>query len=161
MTIHELKSTMPQRGRVMALSYRPQRKEPIVLVDQLVLDPLSGIAQDHYSKQGGSRMITLIQQEHLMAVSSILQREVSIKDVRRNILVEGINLLALHDAVFQLGDAILQGTGYCQPCSRMETILGSGGYNAMRGHGGITAKVLKGGIVYLGSRVALKTVDEH
>ena len=66
---------------------------------------------------------------------------------RRNIVVRGINLLAMKDKQFQIGEVVLEMTGLCHPCSRMEENLGPGGFNAMRGHGGITARVIKGGKV--------------
>jgi MOSC domain-containing protein YiiM len=73
--------------------------------------------------------------------------------VRRNILVSGINLLALRDRRFRIGNTMLEGTGTCDPCSRMEEALGAGGYNAMRGHGGIIARIVDGGMIQVGDAV--------
>ena len=65
-------------------------------------------------------------------------------------MVRGVNLLALKGRRFRLGAAVLEHSGEAHPCSRMEQALGPGGYNAMRGHGGITARIITGGVVRLG-----------
>ena len=156
MTIKDLKQSMPQQGTIEAITMRPARKAPIEHADQVEIALEAGIIGDYYSKQGGNRMITLLQQEHLSVVSGILNKEVTHEMVRRNILISGVNLKALQDARFRLGaDVILEGTGNCVPCSQMETSLGPGGYNAMRGHGGITAKVIQGGTIRKGDKVVL------
>ena len=80
---------------------------------------------------------------------------------RRNIVVKGINLLALKDKEFHIGDAVLRMTGSCHPCSRMEKALGAGGYNAMRGHGGITATIIKSGTIRLGDKVYFKKIKNE
>jgi MOSC domain-containing protein YiiM len=75
--------------------------------------------------------------------------------LRRNIVVAGINLLALKDCIFSIGNAHLKMTGLCHPCSRMEQALGPGGYNAMRGHGGINATVVRDGQINIGDDVSV------
>jgi MOSC domain-containing protein YiiM len=114
-----------------------------------------GLIGDRFkSTHSTKRQVTLIQAEHIDALRSILNKpEIVPELLRRNIVVKGINLLSLKDKKFGIGNAILETTGLCHPCSRMETILGEGGYNAMRGHGGITAKVISNGEIRLGDSV--------
>lgn len=97
--------------------------------------------------------MTLIQAEHIDAIGGLVGRAVAPGELRRNLVVSGINLWALRTQVFDVGAVRLQGTGVCAPCSRMEEALGPGGYNAMRGMGGITASVLDAGTVELGDPV--------
>jgi len=96
----------------------------------------------------------LIQQEHLPVIAALAgHQSVSPQVLRRNLVVSGINLLALRNVEFRIGDTVLKGSGLCAPCSRMAEALGHGGYNAMRGHGGITASVVTTGTVTLGDPV--------
>ncbi len=153
-TLQELLDTLPQQGVAEWIGIRRARKAPLESVTSIDVDVDSGLAGDHYAKSGGKRQVTLIQAEHLTAVASMLDIDrVSPETVRRNIVVRGINLLALKDKQFLVGTAILEFTGLCHPCSRMETLLGAGGYNAMRGHGGITARVIQSGSVSIGDIV--------
>ncbi len=148
--------TAPMRpGTVCWIGLRPARHETLRPVASALLDPLDGLSGDHYrSRTQRARQVTLIQDEHVAAIAGYLGRErLEAAELRRNIVVRGINLLALKGAQFRLGGAVLEATGECHPCSRMETILGPGGYNAVRGHGGITARIVSGGVVRLGDAI--------
>ena len=151
----KLMSRFPRAGRVEWIGVRPERRAPLTSITQVEAIAGYGLAGDHYaSKSNGNRQVTLIQAEHLEAVAKLLGKpEVRPEWVRRNILVSGINLTALRDRRFRIGDTVLEGAGTCDPCSRMEEVLGAGGYNAMRGHGGIIARIVDGGMIRLGDRV--------
>lgn len=154
--LDELLRTLPQTGSVRWIGVRPARGQPMELIDAVEARPDKGLIGDRYGGRGGKREVTLLQWEHLPVIASLLGRdEVIPASLRRNIAVAGINLLALRDREFTIGNAVLRGTGLCQPCSKMETALGAGGYNAVRGHGGITAQVIKGGIIRLWDEVML------
>ena len=142
-------------GRLVWIGLRPARREPMRKTDAAELTPESGLVGDRYAGRSGSRQVSLIAAEHLRDIGAWLGAEpVPPEALRRNLVTEGINLLALKDRRLRVGDALLEVTGECHPCSRMEETLGPGGYNAVRGHGGLTARVLEGGTVRLGDAVA-------
>jgi MOSC domain-containing protein YiiM len=141
-------------GRVEWIGLRPARRADMQVVEGARLDPEQGVVGDRYAGRSGERHVTLIQRENLAAIAGHLGLEVVLPEqLRRNIVVSGLNLLALKDRRFRLGDVVLEMTGECHPCSRMEETFGTGGYNAVRGHGGITARVLEGGTVRVGDGV--------
>ena len=129
----------------------------MIMPEKAILLENIGIEGDHIAKGSSrKRQVTLIQEEHLPVVSELVNKNtVNPEFLRRNLVVGGINLLALKNEKFSIGECILEGTGLCHPCSRMEEALGTGGYNAMRGHGGITAIVISGGTITLGDSVSL------
>lgn len=140
-----------QPGRVTWIGLRPERRAALVAVEEAQVEA-DGLAGDH--GRPGKRAVTLVQGEHLGAIGSYLGRgAVSPFDLRRNILVEGINLVALKDRPLRLGAAVLRLTVVCAPCSRMEETFGPGGYSAVRGHGGWCAEVLEPGLIRLGDTV--------
>lgn len=117
-----------------------------------------GLAEDRLGQRGeaelSTRQVTLIQAEHLDVIASLARvDQVDPVGLRRNLVVSGINLLALKNARLQVGDALLEIVGPCQPCSRMEETIGPGGYAAMRGHGGMTARVITTGSISVGDIV--------
>ena len=154
--IKDLFDVFPRPGRVEWIGIRPERREPVSAVQSVELSQIKGLIGDHYSGQSGNRHVTLIQAEHLPVVAALTGRDtLDPALVRRNIVVSGLNLLALKDHKLQVGDVILQVTGQCHPCSKMETALGPGGYNAMRGHGGLTAKIIQDGTIRVGDEVTV------
>ena len=154
-----------QAGRVDWIGVRPARRAPLTALTEVRAVAGLGLDGDHYAAPARAqgqrkRQVTLIQAEHLAAVGALLgEPPIAPARLRRNLVVGGINLLALKDRRFRIGTALFEMTGLAHPCSRMEEALGPGGYNAMRGHGGITAAVIESGSIALGAEVVPVTVD--
>lgn len=153
--IETLLTTFPHTGAVTWIGTATTKGAPIQALDGVELIEGHGLEGDrHARRRGRRRQVTLIQSEHLAAVGAMLDRPpIAPELTRRNIVVAGINLWILQSCVFEVGGALLEGSGPCPPCERMEENLGAGGYLAMRGHGGITARVIRGGRVRKGDRV--------
>lgn len=142
-----------QSGTVRWIGTRPAKNTDLISRDHILLNPEFGLEGDHYAGRTGKRQVTLIQSEHFPVIASMMKMEdIKPEQLRRNIVISGLNLLALKNKKFQLGDAVLEYTGLCHPCSRMENTLGLGGYNAMRGHGGITARIIQLGKAIIGDK---------
>lgn len=142
---------LPQAGQLHWIGLRSRYRACIDVVEEALVND-AGLLHDH--AHSGRRAVTLIQHEHLAVIAALTGcSEIDAALLRRNLVVSGINLLALKNAKFRVGDVLLEGTGTCDPCSRMDEALGTGGLNAMRGHCGITARVLQGGVLRRGDAV--------
>lgn len=132
------------------IGLRPGKNQPMQSVSEVFASTESGLEGDRYQGSSGKRQVTLIQWEHLDFIAALTGQSVAPDLLRRNLAIKNLNLLALKDQAFRIGEAEFLTTGLCHPCSRMERLLGPGGYNAMRGHGGLTAQVTKSGIIRVG-----------
>jgi MOSC domain-containing protein YiiM len=145
---------VPQVGTVEWIGVRPARGAAMTVLDEVEAIADRGLVGDRY-KANGTRQVTLIQAEHLPVIGALVGREITPAIVRRNLVVRGINLLSLQKLRFAIGDVVLVGTTACAPCDKMEDALGAGGFQAMRGHGGICARIERGGVIGRGDCVRL------
>ena len=160
-TIRDLNAPPHITGRVEALIVRGAPRDPARRVEATVALAKIGLADDRLGKKGeaelSTRQVTLIQAEHLSVIAQLAHlADGTVIDpvrLRRNIVVSGINLLALRNAKIHVGEAVLEVVGPCAPCSRMEEEVGPGAYAAMRGHGGMTARVITTGTIRVGDEV--------
>ncbi len=145
-----LMQQFPSHGELTWIGLRPGRKQAMVSMEEVEVDTLQGLIGDHYSGRGAKRQLTLFQWEHLAVIESFVGKSILPELLRRNLVIKGINLNSLKKQSFKIGSAVFKTTGLCHPCSRMETVLGCGGYNAMRSHGGITVQVIQSGKIKIG-----------
>lgn len=150
----ELLACVPQQGRVRWIGVRPASRADMIELEAVEARREAGLTGDH-SRPGprNARQVTLIQFEHLAVISTLMGRAddqpITPAELRRNIVISGINLFSLKGRRFRIGHAVMETTGWCQPCAKLEERLGLGTFQAVRGHGGITARVLHSGIIRL------------
>jgi len=143
-------------GKLTWIGLRPERKAAMKTVEEVQAIKDLGLEGDRRctGTPGSARQVTLINQEHIDVVASLLGIDsINPNFLRRNLVVSGINLIALRHQRFRIGEAEFEATAQCHPCLRMEKALGKGAVGAMLGHGGICAKIITSGTISIGDAV--------
>ena len=114
-----------------------------------------GIDGDHYAKPEGHRHVTLIAADDLSTVAAIVGFHGDPHTAcRRNICVDHLPAGDLTGKKITLGrDAVVEVTGYCTPCNRMNENFGEGAIEAFAQRAGWTAKVIRSGPISTGDEV--------
>lgn len=83
------------------------------------------------------------------------------KDSRRNLFVEGAELMCLIGREFQIGTARFRGVKYCDPCNRPSKL--SGKQKSFRetfsDRGGLIAEIIEGGVIKVGDLLTSPSKD--
>ena len=116
----------------------------------------------HWSRFGRVCQVTLIAAEDL----DVIEKETGIRvrdgEHRRNVVLRGVNLGDLHRRRFRIGGATLEYVGPRSVCRYIERLTEPGMTQALKGRGGICAKVIENGTVRVGDEIeVLQPTEEH
>jgi MOSC domain-containing protein YiiM len=101
----------------------------------------------------GARDVSLIDAAAVARCNALLGSHLSACDLRRNLVISGLNLDALHGAVLAIGDVRLRVIGGCPPCGYLSRLLGMDAVRGLRHLGGARAAILESGVLTVGAVV--------
>lgn len=144
-------------GIVKAICIGPVAGGPMQEVLEVEALAGQGLKGDRYSAGEGSfnkgrqgkRQVTLM--NSIFFAGSGFE----FKDSRRNLFVEGIELMWLIGREFQIGTARFRGVKYCDPCTRPSKLAGNpvSFQTTFLDRGGLIAEVVEGGLIKVGDFV--------
>lgn len=133
-------------SHIDALFLKPAHGDPMSRVPSVVAIEGKGLEGDA-SFGRKRRQILLIEGETLDSFG------LKPGDVRENVVVRDFPLGELAvGAIVRAGEVLLEVTGDCDPCDRMDR-LSPGLQASIRGRRGILAKAIKGGMIRMGDEV--------
>ena len=140
---------------VAALHIAPTYGAPTVSLDEIVAIEGKGAEGDRYF--GTTRQITVVSTGELSSAAGELGIDaISDGATRRNITVVADELPRQHGAEIHIGEVTLKVWRDCAPCKLMETAVGPGAKTALKGRAGISATVIKGGVIRLDDPVSFE-----
>jgi MOSC domain-containing protein YiiM len=142
-------------ARLLGIAVKQQRKGPVTTHGEAQITPQNGVVGDWRGKPG-KRQVTLMSLSDWQAACAELGVELPWETRRANLLVDELPLNQSSGSHIILGDAVLEVTGETDPCERMEEAQ-TGLFNALAGRwrGGVTCRVLAGGVVRVDMEVQL------
>lgn len=139
---------------IQSIIIRPERRVSPVRVHDAKIN-VTGIEGDHYAKPDGLRQVTLIAGDQLAEMTATIGfRGDAHMACRRNIMIDTLPQADLTGRKLALGEeVIVEITGYCAPCNRMEENFGEGAVAAFFDKAGWGAKVIAEGSISIGDTV--------
>ena len=140
--------------------------EPMHSVDEVTAIAGRGLDGDRYAARRGywtdvdECQVTLIQAEHLDAITAGSGVAVGKGEHRRNIVTRGVDLRDLAGWRFRIGEAVFRYDRPRPPCRYIEGLTEPGMTRALAARrGGICARVVEAGLIRVGDTIELLDQD--
>lgn len=132
---------------------RAPQNFPLIEVERIECVAGSGIRGDRFYdyRDDYKGQITLFSWEvfdRLAAHFGLTNK--SVGNLRRNVVVSGVNLNELIGEEFSIQGVRLLGTAHCKPCYWMNQAVAPGAEEFLQGNGGLRAQVLSDGPIVVG-----------
>ena len=141
-------------GKIVSLQLCVGHREPMDFKNQVIALTGTGLQGDRHAAPDNARQILLMDKEIL--------DDFDLKPgmVRENVTVSGLSIHKLSQGQrLKLGaDVVLEITGHCEPCARMDEIR-SGLRESLDMQRGMLTRVLEGGTITLGDQVRIESVS--
>lgn len=114
-----------------------------------------GTFSGRFEVTAGARHVSIIDASAIAECNARLGSNLVACDLRRNLVIRGLDLDALHGAVIAIGDVRLRLTGGCPPCGYLSRLLGVDARLGLRHIGGTRASIIEGGWLTVGALVCV------
>jgi MOSC domain-containing protein YiiM len=150
-------------GQVVSIHITPKAEAPMTAVDRVRAEAGLGLEGDRYHAHTGTysetpgtgRDVTFIASEAIEEVARDHGITLAPGESRRNVTTKGIDLNALVDQEFRVGDVVLRGMRLCEPCEYLQEHTGKDGLlKALVHRGGLRAEIVRGGTIRVGDEIA-------
>ncbi len=138
-----------EQGKVVSLQVNVGHRKPLEPRERVTVAE-GGLEGDRHRNVRSMRQVLLMEKEILDSLS------LSPGTIRENVTIEGLAIHGLQPGEFvRLGeDVVLEVTGLCEPCSRMDEIR-PGLQETLDQRRGVLTRVVEGGEVGLGDGVVV------
>ncbi|KKC25517.1 MOSC domain-containing protein [Sphingomonas sp. SRS2] len=147
-------------GRLIGIARKGRPLAPMEAIDHVMVGLDTGVHGDHRGAlrpgKSNRRQITIMTAEDWTAALAELGQPVSWEQRRVNLLSEGIDLPREVGARLRIGPVLIEITGECDPCRRMDAVA-DGLMLALTPdwRGGRIARVIEGGEIALGDVIEM------
>ena len=151
------------KGVVEGIYVTSQGSAAMERVDEVTTVEGCGIEGDRYcdgtgfwTRYGDVCQVTLIEGEDLDFIENELGISVKDGQHRRNIITRGVKLLDLRRKRFRVGEVLLEFDRSRPPCRHVQDLSEPGMTRALKGRGGICARVVEAGQIRTQDAIAVE-----